>query len=247
MKRFILPLIFGIIDLVLLIVIIVSAATAPAVGRADDPTKRTTAVRETDPGRETETKKPGKTKTPETTKAPEKAKAPEKTKTPETNATAAAETSREALDPKLFDTNERPTLADFTWVTKDILAGKVPEDEPVYFSEILGGWKCYILDDSSYGSYAERLLNMRIEGTAKEITLTFDWYYTHMYNTDEGYDDPSPDSVFTGGINKDGYIETFGAGSAVLTDFFMKDGHQYAIGTMNWPDGTKGFIAITRP
>ena len=229
MKRFILPLIFGIIDLVLLIVIIVSAATAPAVGRADDPTKRTSAVGETDPGRETETKKPGKTKTPETI------------------ATKVAETSRESLDPKLFDTDERPTLADFTWVTKDILAGKVPEDEPVYFSEILGGWKCYILDDSSYGSYAERLLNMRIEGTTEEITLTFDWYYTHMYNTDEGYDDPSPDSVFTGGLNKDRYIETFGAGSAVLTDFFMKDGHQYGIGIMNWPDGTKGFIAITRP
>ena len=234
MKRFVFPLIIGIIDVVLLMIIVISAFRSPAAGKdSGSAAGRTSSVEESAEVRTRDTAETDKRKEPESTKAP---------------ATKGnTETSRRAFDPADYDTDDRPTLADFTWVTMEILEGDVPEDAPVYFSEILGGWKCYILDDPAQGSYAERLLNVTIEGTPEDITLTFDWFYTHLYNTDEGFDDSTPDSIYTGKINSEGYIETFGAGSAVLTDFYVQNGHQYAIGIMKWPDGARGYIAITRP
>lgn len=240
MKRFIAPLIIGIIDTVLLLVIILSGPASASSGAGTTEYEgRTSASRET---AEVRTKESSSKRTEDA-----ETRTAAKPETSETRTAAEPEAETTAFDMEAYDTYERPTLADFEWVTMDILKGDVPEDEPVYFSQILGGWKCYILDDPESGAAAERLLNVTIDGTPENITLTFDWYYTHNYRLDEGYDDNTPDSVFTGAVNEDGYIETLGAGKAVLTDFYAQDGHLYAIGMMSWPDGVKGYIAIVRP
>ena len=38
-----------------------------------------------------------------------------------------------------------------------------------------------------------------------------------------------------------------GSGRIYLNDFSMKDGYQYAVGRLEWPDGVSSFVAMVRP
>jgi hypothetical protein len=145
-------------------------------------------------------------------------------------------------DNRSFDTSEYPTLEDFLWITPEIIAGTCPEgSENMDFPEALGGWKCYIWDDAG----VERLANMKFSGTEDKIRLTFDWFYTHVGDTDEGYEDNSPDSVYEGAL--EGAVVAYGAGMVRLTDFYRMDDHQYAFGSISWPDGISGHLMLVRP
>ena len=141
-----------------------------------------------------------------------------------------------------FDTREKARLEDFNWVTSEIVAGKCPpEGEDMVFIEALGGWKCYIWDAAG----TERLANMDFSGTEEALTLRFDWNYIHLGSEDQGYDDSTPDSVYHGSLK--GNVEATGAGKVVLTDFYRIDDHQYAFGTIMWPDGISGHLMLVRP
>ncbi len=141
-----------------------------------------------------------------------------------------------------FDTREKARLEDFNWVTSDIVAGICPpEAEDMVFIEALGGWKCYIWDATG----TERLANMDFSGTEEALTLRFDWNYIHLGSEDQGYDDNTPDSVFRGSLV--GNVEATGAGKVILTDFYRIDDHQYAFGTIMWPDGISGHLMLVRP
>lgn len=141
-----------------------------------------------------------------------------------------------------FDTSERPSAADFTWITPEIIAGTCPAGSvDMDFPEALGGWKCYIWDSEGI----ERFANMDFAGTVDNIRLTFDWYYTYVGSQGRGYDDNTPDSVYKGSLA--GNVEAYGAGKVVLTDFYRMDGHQYAFGTIQWPDGISGHLTLVRP
>ena len=145
-------------------------------------------------------------------------------------------------DISAFDTSERPTAADFTWITPDIIAGICPAgSENMDFPEALGGWKCYIWDSEGI----ERFANMDFAGTEDNIRLTFDWYYTYVGSEGQGYDDNTPDSVYEGSLV--GNVEAYGPGMVVLTDFYSMDGHQYAFGSIQWPDGISGHLTLVRP
>ncbi len=142
----------------------------------------------------------------------------------------------------VFDTSERPTAADFTWITPDIIAGRCPaESENMNFPEALGGWKCYIWD----GEGIERFANMDFAGTEDNLRLTFDWYYTYVGSEGRGYDDNTPDSVYKGALA--GNVEAYGPGRVVLTDFYRMNDHQYAFGSIQWPDGISGHLTLVRP
>ena len=94
------------------------------------------------------------------------------------DAAAGEENTDSPQTPPVFDTSERPTAADFTWITPDIIAGICPAgSENMDFPEALGGWKCYIWDSEGI----ERFANMDFAGTEDNIRLTFDWFYTYWF------------------------------------------------------------------
>ena len=152
--------------------------------------------------------------------------------------------------PSGFSTTEAATLADTQWISYDILMGKAPSgvEKLVDFSEVTGGWKGYIIVDpeGKYDSVMEMLLNVQINGTESDASLTFDWSYIYMDTMGEGYEDSTPDSVFSG-IWSEGGITAEGPGSLHLTDFYYAAGHEYAIGTLTSRDGVPASIMLVRP
>lgn len=114
------------------------------------------------------------------------------------------------------------------------------------FSQVTGGWKAYIVtspDDHDYSVIY--LLNIHISGTEKEALASFDWNYYLTPTGEEGID-PEPDSVFSGIWTK-GMLVADGGGTVLLEQFYREGGRETALGKINFPDGTKGAIALVRP
>ena len=154
-------------------------------------------------------------------------------------------------DPAAFEAADPPALSDFLWYTEDIRDGKVPANVERLsdFREVTGRWKGYIIDISELpeGAYmVETFLNITVGGKADSCELTFDWLYTHLGSTGEGFEDDSPDTLFSGAWS-DGGVEAFGTGSVEVTAFWYQDGQEYAVGKMHWPDGTSGTLMMVRP
>ncbi len=198
------------------------------------------------------------TATAKTTAAPAKTAATAKkseTQTAKSSQTAAAQTTTAAAeslrDPDRYAASGLPEQADFAWITQDILDGKIPSgvERLTDFREVTGPWKCYVQDITQGGesSYVvQTFLNITIDGKKDDCTLLFDWGYTYLGNTGEQYDDPTPDSEFSGSWS-DGGIEALGVGSAEITGFWYAEGHEYAVGVMHWPDGASGTLMMVRP
>ncbi|MBR2995158.1 MAG: hypothetical protein IKF45_00455 [Lachnospiraceae bacterium] len=149
-----------------------------------------------------------------------------------------------------FNTMEPPTLTDFEWVNNEIFRGQAPSGvQRLGFDETLGSWKAYLVDLSSDGTTmkAERFLNVTVSGTPENAQLTFDFHYLYVSSAGEGYDESGQQGVFNGSMTGEGAIDTLGAGRIVITDFWTDGGHQYAIGTMTWPDAVRSTLMMVRP
>lgn len=149
-----------------------------------------------------------------------------------------------------FNTMEPPTLTDFEWVNNEIFRGQAPAGvQRLGFDEVLGSWKAYLVDLSSDGTTmkAERFLNVTVSGTPENTQLTFDFHYLYVSSAGEGYDETGQQGVFSGSLTDEGVIDTLGAGRVVITDFWTDGGHQYAIGTMTWPDAVRSTLMMVRP
>lgn len=139
-----------------------------------------------------------------------------------------------------FDT---PTLGDFLWLTGDAAMGNVPAGATriLDVGSITGGWKAYM-----FGGNMEWLLNANIDVGQSAMSIMLDWFYVHDGATDEGFDDTTPNSVFSGEFDG-GMLDATGSGRITLAAFWEQDGHQYATGSFVWPDGTQCTIALVRP
>ncbi len=115
-------------------------------------------------------------------------------------------------------------------------------------SDVLGGWKAYIVsspDDIEHS--VTYLMNIKLSGTEKQVTVTLDWDYFYVNNSgDEGHSS-EPDSVYSGPWTDAGTVYAEGAGAVSLYEFDYENGKQYGLGTVFWPDGTYGAIALVRP
>lgn len=153
-------------------------------------------------------------------------------------------------DPLDYETFQQATLADFQWANMDVLNGKLPDgfERITNFEEVKGGWKLYIIDgpDGKYGTAMERLCRCAFGEDEDGLGIGIRWDYIHNNATDEGFDDNSPDSFYYG-TWENGTLDALGAGSVKLTDFWYKDGHEYAVGTMSWPDGIPAVMFLVRP
>ncbi|MGI6297663.1 MAG: hypothetical protein ACOX1T_00395 [Saccharofermentanales bacterium] len=150
-----------------------------------------------------------------------------------------------------LSTEEHPDLEDFLWYTEDVAYDGVPSDANIIDSIDLltGSWKALIVYDpnNEYDAGAMEFLNIALAGTAESLSLTLDWYQIFWANEGESFDESDmEDSVFLGKWENDG-LWASGAGTIRLTQFYEQSGKQYAIGTMDTPDGIPALVALVRP
>ena len=150
-----------------------------------------------------------------------------------------------------LSTEERPDLEDFLWYTEDVAYDGVPSDANIIDSIDLltGSWKALIVYDpnNEYDAGAMEFLNIALAGTAESLSLTLDWYQIFWANEGESFDESDmEDSVFLGKWETGG-LWASGAGTIRLTQFYELNGKQYAVGTMDTPDGTPALMALVRP
>ena len=149
-----------------------------------------------------------------------------------------------------LSTEERPDLEDFLWYTEDVAYDGVPSDANIIDNivPLTGGWKALIVYDpnNEYDAGAMEFLNVALAGTAESLSLTLDWYQIFWANEGESFDESDmEDSVFNGKWENGG-LWASGAGTIRLTQFYALNGKQYAVGTMDTPDGIPALVALVR-
>ena len=150
-----------------------------------------------------------------------------------------------------LSTEERPDLEDFLWYTEDVAYNGVPADANIIdnIGPLPGSWKALILydPDNEYDAGAMEFLNIALAGTPERLSLTLDWHQIFWTNEGESFDETDmEDSVFSGKWESGG-LWASGAGTIRLTQFYEQSGKQYAVGTMDTPDGTPALVALVRP
>lgn len=150
-----------------------------------------------------------------------------------------------------LSTEERPDLEDFLWYTEDVVYDGVPSDATILdnLEFLTGSWKALIIyaPNNEYEASAMEFLNIALAGTAESLSLTLDWYQIFWANEGESFDESDmEDSVFLGKWETGG-LWASGAGTIRLTQFYEQSGKQYAIGTMDTPDGIPALVALVRP
>ena len=148
-----------------------------------------------------------------------------------------------------LSTKERPDLADFLWYTEDVFYDGVPTDASIIdkVKPTTGGWKGLIIydPDNEHGANAMEFLNVKIAGTEDNLKITLDWYLMFIAGEGNSFDETDmEDSVFAGKWENSG-LWASGAGPR-LTHFYELNQKQYAVGTMDTPDGFRR-IALVRP
>lgn len=150
-----------------------------------------------------------------------------------------------------LSTEERPDLEDFLWYTESVQYDGVPSDANIIDSigSLTGGWKALIIydPDNEYDASAMEFLNTVLAGKAESLSLTLDWYQIFWANEGESFDETDmEDGVFSGKWENGG-LWASGAGTIRLTQFYEQSGKQYAVGTMDTPDGIPALVALVRP
>jgi hypothetical protein len=192
--------------------------------------------------------------TPPVTSPPE-GEIPSTTPPPEEETPPAATENDDILAPEEtgvnLSTEERPDLGDFLWYTEDVLYNGVPSDANIIdnIGPLTGSWKALIIYDpnNEHNSSAMEFLNIALAGAAESLSLTLDWYQIFWANEGESFDETDmEDGVFLGKWENGG-LWASGAGTIRLTQFYKQNGKQYAVGTMDTPDGTPALVALVRP
>jgi len=150
-----------------------------------------------------------------------------------------------------LSTEERPNLEDFLWYTEDVLYNGVPADANTIdkISPLTGGWKALIIYDpnNEVASNAMEFLNIILAGTEDDLSLTLDWYLIFWSNEGESFDEADMEDTVFSGKWESGGLWASGAGTIRLAQFYEQNQKQYAVGTMDTPDGVPALIALVRP
>ncbi len=150
-----------------------------------------------------------------------------------------------------LSTSERPELDDFMWYLEEVFYDGVPAGAAAInqFGYAAGGWKGLIVydpEDDSGGNAAD-FFNATISGAADEVTLTLDWYLMIISGEEDIIDETDmEDTVFEGKWAKGG-LKASGPSIIHLTQFYALEGREFAIGTVDIPDGVPTVIALVRP
>ena len=150
-----------------------------------------------------------------------------------------------------LSTEKRPDLENFLWYTEDVAYDGVPSDANIIdnIDPLTGGWKAIIIYDPNdeYDAGAMEFLNIALAGTAESLSLTLDWHQIFWANEGESFDETDMEDGVFNGKWENGGLWASGAGTIRLTQFYEQSGKQYAIGTMDTPDGIPALVALVRP
>ena len=141
-------------------------------------------------------------------------------------------------------------MGDFLWYTEDVAYEGVPSDANIIdnIDPLTGSWKALIVydPDNEYDSSAMEFLNVAIAGTAERLSLTLDWYLIFWSNEERA----STKRIWrTPYLVASGRTAAWasGAGTIRLTQFYELNEKQYAVGTIDTPDGIPALVALVRP
>ncbi|MBQ8965411.1 zinc ribbon domain-containing protein [Ruminococcus sp.] len=178
------------------------------------------------------------------------------TKAPETTTKSAVEEDTERkmaayAEAMSYDTADRPTFDEFEWCYGQFgLIYTPPEDadmitEPLGFS---GGWKCMIIyNPTNYeGTYMREIDNVIISVNGDAVDMTFDWYYMEEPNSEPTYLTDLDDRTFFGDVVGSG-ISAYNDVTVTVDYFWIEDGREFALGTVNMDDGIPAYLALVRP
>ena len=150
-----------------------------------------------------------------------------------------------------LSTEKHPDLEDFLWYTEDVAYDGVPSDANIIdnIDPLTGGWKAIIIYDPNdeYDAGAMEFLNIALAGTAESLSLTLDGNQIFWANEGESFDETDMEDGVFNGKWENGGLWASGAGTIRLTQFYEQSGKQYAIGTMDTPDGIPALVALVRP
>lgn len=159
--------------------------------------------------------------------------------------------SNESVQSIDYSTEARPDLGDFLWYTEGVFYEGLPSDITIIenFKYTTKGWKGLIIYDpeNEHGANAMEFLNINIDGTEDNLSLTLDWYLMFIAGEGSSFDETDmEDSVFRGKWQDNG-LWASGPGTIHINQFYELNNKQYAIGTMDTPDGIPAFVALVRP
>lgn len=157
------------------------------------------------------------------------------------------------IDGYKYSTDERPDAEDFDWYTSDVVFNGMPLDAEPFDSlgAAVGNWKgmiMYFLDEK-LENVAIEMLNVNIDGGESEVYFIADWYSMNWIEDGEeeyGLESDIDDTTFIGTWS-DGQLFVTVPEEITIENFYMKDGMQYALGTINTSGGYSGVVALCRP
>lgn len=248
----ILVLILAVIDVILAVVIVKGFIDAKTPGETV-PDTVTTTERQTYPTEPAEPTDDVAEAVSETTEAPV-SETTEQTTEADTTVTEPTEaptqeTATEKID---YSTDARPSDNDFTdWYAKDVMWYGVPDGVTriTELSDILGGWKGLIYYDpeNTEGSEAVELLNFRVGEGQYGLTLTADWYSMFWVADGAAENEEDMDDFDFPAYWENGQLKGDRDSVIIFTDFYEKDGRQYACGYMETASGIPAKVAMVRP
>jgi len=152
--------------------------------------------------------------------------------------------------PTSYNTSELPSKNDFAWYFNDVKKNGVWSGvtKITDYSQISGGWKCSIVYNQSETITMEcrEDVNLEISGNASSVVAKIHWgslYIEGEDTIDETYID---DTEMSGSFNN-GTLSLTGPCDITFTQFFIKDGKQYSVGSLSSSEGESAVVILVRP
>lgn len=145
-----------------------------------------------------------------------------------------------------YSTYDKPSFEEFEWCYgQNGLVTSPPEKaEPITNAwGFTGGWKAMIVYND--GSGMREIDNCMITMSDDIITLTMDWYYSEVLNSEGSSMEDMDDTVFYG-ISTGGGLAVDGPSAITLNHFWKYGGKEYSVGTVNTASGSAAYIALVR-
>ena len=245
----ILAIILAIADIVLLAVIISGIANAKNSDSAVETAEKKRSTKRTTIERSLETEKDPEKILSKEVKDPEKILS-EEVKDPEEISSEEIK-EPEPVSSESAEELSEPSLSDFMWYYDGVYWNGIPENSSrISDSEYLfGNWKIFIWFDHEKDSdtYWIEFGNVDLDFNNDNVEVVVKPYMLYPPSGAEPVDlTDSGTDKYHGKFDGD-VLNATGAGNFHITNFYtLNDGKQYAVGSIDEPDGTPTVIALVR-
>lgn len=177
---------------------------------------------------------------------PEELKEPEKPEEPE-----EPEETGEPEEPEEPEDVEEPSLSDFMWYFDGVYWNGVPENSSRISdsSYLSGNWKIFIWFDHEKDSdtYWIEFGNVNLDFSDDNVNIVVNPCKLYPPSGAEPIDLSNSGTDQYNGKFDGNELNATGAGNFHITNFYtLNDGKQYAVGSIDEPDGTPTVIALVR-